>query len=152
MDKAKVQELANDLMFSVNDDEINDIIKEFESLDKMISFFDSINTDKVEEIFTHSYEGFTASQRAAIQDWANTGNYKKYRKFVVDYGADVDNYFEDFLDEVDPYMELEEERVYNKLKQLKYNTNILEDVCNNQTKKSKQINTGNIFYNGESIK
>ena len=49
MDKAKVQELANDLMFSVNDDEINDIIKEFESLDKMISFFDSINTDKVEE-------------------------------------------------------------------------------------------------------
>lgn len=50
MDKAKVQELANDLMFSVNDDEINDIIKEFESLDKMISFFDSINTDKVEEM------------------------------------------------------------------------------------------------------
>ena len=50
MDKAKVQELANDLMFSVNDDEIKDIIKEFESLDKMISFFDSINTDKVEEM------------------------------------------------------------------------------------------------------
>ena len=34
MDKAKVQELANDLMFSVNDDEINDIINEFESLEK----------------------------------------------------------------------------------------------------------------------
>ena len=50
MDKAKVQELANDLMFSVNDDEIKDIIKEFESLDKMISFFDSINTDNVEEM------------------------------------------------------------------------------------------------------
>ena len=50
MDKAKVQELANDLMFSVNDDEIKDIINEFESLDKMISFFDSINTDKVEEM------------------------------------------------------------------------------------------------------
>ena len=50
MDKAKVQELANDLMFSVNDDEIKDIIKEFDSLDKMISFFDSINTDKVEEM------------------------------------------------------------------------------------------------------
>ena len=50
MDKAKVQELANDLMFSVNDDEINDIIKEFDSLDKMISFFDSINTDGVEEM------------------------------------------------------------------------------------------------------
>ena len=50
MDKAKVQELANDLMFSVNDDEIKDIINEFESLEKMISFFDSINTDKVEEM------------------------------------------------------------------------------------------------------
>ena len=50
MDKAKVQELANDLMFSVNDDEIKEIIKEFESLDKMISFFDSINTDNVEEM------------------------------------------------------------------------------------------------------
>ena len=50
MDKAKVQELANDLMFSVNDDEINDIIKEFDLLDKMISFFDSINTDGVEEM------------------------------------------------------------------------------------------------------
>ena len=50
MDKAKVQELANDLMFSVNDDEIKDIINEFESLDKMISFFDSINTDNVEEM------------------------------------------------------------------------------------------------------
>ena len=50
MDKAKVQELANDLMFSVNDDEIKDIINEFESLDKMINFFDSINTDKVEEM------------------------------------------------------------------------------------------------------
>ena len=50
MDKAKVQELANDLMFSVNDDEIKDIINEFESLEKMISFFDSINTDGVEEM------------------------------------------------------------------------------------------------------
>ena len=45
-----MQELANDLMFSVNDDEIKDIIKEFDSLDKMISFFDSINTDGVEEM------------------------------------------------------------------------------------------------------
>ena len=50
MDKAKVQELANDLMFSVNDDEIKDIINEFESLDKMISFFDSIDTNNVEEM------------------------------------------------------------------------------------------------------
>ena len=50
MDKAKVQELANDLMFKVNDDEINDIINEFDSLDKMISFFDSIDTENVEEM------------------------------------------------------------------------------------------------------
>lgn len=50
MDKAKVQELANDLMFKVNDDEIKDIINEFDSLDKMISFFDSIDTGKVEEM------------------------------------------------------------------------------------------------------
>ena len=50
MDKEKAKELAADLMFNINDDEASDIIKEFESLDKMISFFDSINTDNVEEM------------------------------------------------------------------------------------------------------
>lgn len=50
MNKEKVQELALDLMFKVNDDEIDEIIKEFDSLDKMIGFFDSINTDSVEEM------------------------------------------------------------------------------------------------------
>lgn len=50
MNKEKAQELALDLMFKVNDSEIDDIIKEFDSLDKMISFFDSINTDSVEEM------------------------------------------------------------------------------------------------------
>lgn len=50
MNKEKVQELALDLMFKVNDDEIDETIKEFDSLDKMIGFFDSINTDSVEEM------------------------------------------------------------------------------------------------------
>lgn len=50
MNKEKVQELALDLMFKVNDDEIDVTIKEFDSLDKMIGFFDSINTDSVEEM------------------------------------------------------------------------------------------------------
>lgn len=50
MNKEKVQELALDLMFKVNDDEINETIKEFNSLDKMIGFFDSINTNSTEEM------------------------------------------------------------------------------------------------------
>ena len=50
MNKEQVQVLANDLMFSVNDDEIKDIIQEFDSLDKMIGFFDSIDTSSVEEM------------------------------------------------------------------------------------------------------
>lgn len=50
MNKEKVQELALDLMFKVNDDEIDETIKEFDSLDKMIGFFDSINTDSAEEM------------------------------------------------------------------------------------------------------
>lgn len=50
MNKEQVQVLANDLMFSVSDDEIKDIIQEFDSLDKMIGFFDSIDTSSVEEM------------------------------------------------------------------------------------------------------
>ena len=50
MNKEKVKELANDLMFNVNDKEIDDTIKEFDSLDKMIGFFDTIDTSNVEEM------------------------------------------------------------------------------------------------------
>lgn len=50
MNKEKVKELANDLMFNVSDEESSDIIKEFDNLEKLLSFFDSINTDGVEEM------------------------------------------------------------------------------------------------------
>lgn len=50
MNKEKVKELANDLMFNVSDEESSDIIKEFDNLEKLLAFFDSINTDGVEEM------------------------------------------------------------------------------------------------------
>lgn len=50
MNKEKIKELANDLMFNVNDIECQDIIKEFESLDKLLVFFDSIDTSNTEEM------------------------------------------------------------------------------------------------------
>lgn len=50
MTKEKIKELALDVMFDVTDEEATDIQKEFETLDKMLEFFDSIDTDGVEEM------------------------------------------------------------------------------------------------------
>ena len=50
MNKEKVRELANDIMFDVTDEEADDICKDFVTLEKMLNFFDSINTDGVEEM------------------------------------------------------------------------------------------------------
>lgn len=50
MTKEKIKELALDIMFDVTDEEATDIQKEFETLDKMLEFFDSIDTDGVEEM------------------------------------------------------------------------------------------------------
>lgn len=50
MTKEKIKELALDIMFDVTDEEAADIQKEFETLDKMLEFFDSIDTDGVEEM------------------------------------------------------------------------------------------------------
>ena len=50
MNKEKIKELALDIMFDVSDEEASDIEKEFVTLDKMLEFFDSIDTDGVEEM------------------------------------------------------------------------------------------------------
>jgi len=50
MNRENIKELANNLMFNVSENEITDIEKEFVKLDKMLSYFDLINTDNVEEM------------------------------------------------------------------------------------------------------
>lgn len=50
MNKEKIKELALDIMFEVTDEEAQDIENEFETLDKMLEFFDSIDTSNVEEM------------------------------------------------------------------------------------------------------
>lgn len=50
MNKEKIKELALDIMFDVNDDEVNEIEKEFVNLDKMLELFDKIDTSNVEEM------------------------------------------------------------------------------------------------------
>jgi len=50
MKKEEIKELANNLMFNVSDQEVEDIEKEFVKLDKMLSLYDQINTDGVEEM------------------------------------------------------------------------------------------------------
>lgn len=50
MNKETIKELANDIMFDVNDDEIKDIEDEFIKLDKMLELFDSIDTNGIEEM------------------------------------------------------------------------------------------------------
>lgn len=50
MNKDIVRELANDIMFDVTDEEAEDICNDFVTLEKMLNFFDSINTDGVEEM------------------------------------------------------------------------------------------------------
>ena len=50
MTKDKIKELALDIMFDVTDEEAKDIENEFVTLDKMLEFFDSIDTNGVEEM------------------------------------------------------------------------------------------------------
>ena len=50
MEKEIINELALNVRFKVNDEEANDIEKDFSTLEKMLEFFDSINTDGVEEM------------------------------------------------------------------------------------------------------
>lgn len=50
MNKDIVRELANDIMFDVTEEEAEDICKDFVILEKMLNFFDSIDTDGVEEM------------------------------------------------------------------------------------------------------
>lgn len=50
MNKEEIKELARDIMFDVTDQEATDIENEFKTLDKMLEFFDSIDTTNVEEM------------------------------------------------------------------------------------------------------
>lgn len=50
MKKEEIQELALNVRFEVNEEETKDIENDFVTLEKMLKFFDSINTDGVEEM------------------------------------------------------------------------------------------------------
>lgn len=50
MNKEKIKELALDIMFDVTDEEAQDIENDFVTLEKMLGFFDTINTDGVDEM------------------------------------------------------------------------------------------------------
>lgn len=49
-DQAYFKKLANQLMFDLSDEEANDIVKEFETLQSQLQLLDNINTDGVEEM------------------------------------------------------------------------------------------------------
>lgn len=82
MNKEKIKELALDIMFDVNDDEVNEIEKEFVNLDKMLELFNEIDTSNVEEMVypfeTPTYylredkESNTISQDAAMSNVKKT--------------------------------------------------------------------------------
>lgn len=82
MNKEKIKELALDIMFDVTDEEATDIENEFVTLDKMLEFFDSIDTSNVEEM-VYPFDDETAfiredevsntiSQADAMKNVANT--------------------------------------------------------------------------------
>ena len=50
MNKEEIKDLALNIMFDVTDKEAEDIENEFKTLDKMLEFFDSIDTSNVEEM------------------------------------------------------------------------------------------------------
>lgn len=50
VNKEKIHELALDIMFDVSEEEATDIENDFVTLEKMLAFFDSIDTDGVEEM------------------------------------------------------------------------------------------------------
>ena len=50
MKKEDIKVLANNLMFDLNDEEVEDISKEFDKIDKMLAFFDEIDTNNVKEM------------------------------------------------------------------------------------------------------
>ncbi len=50
MEKEEIKLLANKLMFDVSDKEALDIASDFDTLEKMLSFFDEIDTSDVEEM------------------------------------------------------------------------------------------------------
>lgn len=50
MERKEIIDLANNLMFKVSDEEVEDIAKEFDKIENMLNFFEKIDTDGVEEM------------------------------------------------------------------------------------------------------
>lgn len=50
MTEKDIQELAKDIRFRCNDEEIKDIIHSFELLERQLAFFEEIDTNEVEEM------------------------------------------------------------------------------------------------------
>lgn len=50
MKKDDIRPLAKNLMMNLTDEEVEDIFLEFEKLEKMLSFFDEIDTSNVNEM------------------------------------------------------------------------------------------------------
>ena len=65
VDKEKIHELALDIMFDVTEEEASDIESDFVTLEKMLSFFDSIDTQGVEEM-VYPFEDETSFLREDV--------------------------------------------------------------------------------------
>ena len=61
-DRAYFRKLANQLMFDLSDEEADDIIAEFETLNRQMTLLDAINTDDV-EIMVYPFEDDTVFLR-----------------------------------------------------------------------------------------
>ena len=49
-DREYFQKLANQLMFNISDEEADELVKEFGTLEKQFALMEEINTDGVEEM------------------------------------------------------------------------------------------------------
>ena len=67
MKKDDIRPLAKNLMMNLTDEEVEDIFLEFEKLEKMLSFFDEIDTSNVNEM-VYPFEEETTFLREDVPD------------------------------------------------------------------------------------
>lgn len=65
MDREYFKKLAQQLMFDLSDEEADDIVKEFQTLQKQMELLDAVNTDGVEEMI-YPFEGETTYLREDV--------------------------------------------------------------------------------------
>ena len=65
--KEYFKRLANQLMFDLNDEEAEDIVKEFETLEKQLKLLDEVNTEGVEPM-VYPFEDETTFLRKDSQE------------------------------------------------------------------------------------